>query len=277
MPTKKFLDQTGTGYLWSKIKQQLDTKAAQSDLETLAGRVDTLEAAPGYDDTALAARVTANETAIAGKASQSDLTTLDGKVTTLIGSDASKSVRTIANEELAAQLIAANADESLDTLQEIAAWIQSHPDDASAMNAAITALQTKTELGTYDDNGTPTQYATVKAYVEGYVGAAVAAVHSHDNKAVIDGITATLVSNWNEAYTKAHEHTNKSVLDGITAADITAWNAAEQNAKNYADGLATNYATAAQGTLASTALQPDDVVALSSAEIDAAIAANSGT
>lgn len=275
MPTtKKFLDQTGTGYLWSKIKQQLDTKAAQSDLETLAGRVDTLEAAPGYDDTALAARVTANETAIAGKASQSDLTTLDGKVTTLIGSDTSKSVRTIANEELAAQLIAANADESLDTLQEIAAWIQSHPDDASAMNAAIEALEDKLELG-LDANDQ--EYTTVKAYVEGYVGAAVAAVHSHDNKAVIDGITATLVSNWNTAYTNSHTHGNKSVLDGITAADITAWNAAEQNAKNYADGLATNYATAAQGTLASTALQPDDVVALSSAEIDAAIAANSGT
>ena len=193
MPTtKKFLDQTGTGYLWSKIKQQLDTKADASDLTALASRVDTLEVS-GYDDTALAARVTANETAIAGKAAQSDLTTLDGKVTTLIGSDTSKSVRTIANEELAAQLIAANADASLDTLEEIAAWIQSHPDDASAMNAAITALETKTELGTYDDNGTPTEYATVKAYVEGYVGAAVAAVHSHDNKSVIDGITITCI------------------------------------------------------------------------------------
>jgi len=279
MSAKKFLDQTGTGYLWTKIKQQLDTKADASDLTALASRVDTLEVS-GYDDTALTARVTANETAIAGKAAQSDLTTLDGKVTTLIGSDTSKSVRTIANEELAAQLIAANADASLDTLEEIAAWIQSHPDDASAMNAAITALQTKTELGTYDDNGTPTQYATVKAYVEGYVGAAVAAVHSHDNKAVIDGITATLVSNWNTAYTNNHTHSNKSVLDGITAADIAAWNAAEQNAKNYADGLAANYATAAQGALADTALQATDVIALTSAEIDAAIASassNSGT
>ena len=279
MSAKKFLDQTGTGYLWTKIKQQLDTKADANDLTALASRVDTLEVS-GYDDTALAARVTANETAIAGKAAQSDLTTLDGKVTTLIGSDASKSVRAIANEELAAQLIAANADASLDTLEEIAAWIQSHPDDASAMNAAITALQTKTELGTYDDNGTPTQYATVKAYVEGYVGAAVAAVHSHDNKSVIDGITATLVSNWNTAYTNNHTHSNKSVLDGITAADITAWNAAEQNAKNYADGLAANYATAAQGALADTALQATDVIALTSAEIDAAIASassNSGT
>lgn len=280
MPTtKKFLDQTGTGYLWSKIKQQLDTKAAQADLEALQNTVQQIQA-NAYDDTAITARMTAAETAIEGKASQTDFTTLDGKVTTLIGSDASKSVRTIANEELAAQLIAANADASLDTLEEIAAWIQSHPDDASAMNAAITALQTKTELGTYDDNGTPTQYATVKAYVEGYVGAAVAAVHSHDNQTVIDGITATLVSNWNSAYTQAHTHSNAIVLNGITATDVANWNAAENNAKAYADGLANNYATAAQGTKADTALQADDVIGLTSAEIDAAIASassNSGT
>ena len=276
---KKFLDQTGTGYLWGKIKQQLDTKADASDLTALENRVDTLESA-GYDDTEVRGLISDNATAIAGKASQTDFNALDGKVTTLIGSDTGLSVRTIANQELAAQLIAANADTSLDTLQEIAAWIQSHPGDASAMNAAITALQTKTELGTYDDNGTPTQYATVKAYVEGYVGAAVAAVHSHDNKSVIDGITATLVSNWNTAYTNSHTHSNSSILDAITAADIAAWNAAENNAKAYADGLASNYATAAQGTKADTALQADDVVALTSAEIDAAIASansNSGT
>ena len=66
--------------------------------------------------------------------------TLEGKVTTLIGSDAAKSVRTIAAEEIAAQLIPANAKEALDTLQEIAAWIQDHPDDASSMNQAISDL-----------------------------------------------------------------------------------------------------------------------------------------
>ena len=99
------------------------------------------------------------------------VTALSNKVTTLIGSDENKSVRTIANEELAAQLIPSNADESLDTLQEIAAWIQSHPGDASAMSAAITALQSKTVLGTYDDNGTPKEYATVKAYVEAAIAA----------------------------------------------------------------------------------------------------------
>ena len=63
------------------------------------------------------------------------------KLNTLIGSDAGKSARTIANEELAAQLIPEGAKESLDTLQEIAAWIQAHPDDASAMNGKIAALE----------------------------------------------------------------------------------------------------------------------------------------
>lgn len=79
---------------------------------------------------------------------------LEGKMSTLIGSDTGKSVRTIANEELAAQLIPENAQASLDSLQEIAAWIQEHPGDAAAMNAAIQALQAKTVLG----NTGATQY-----------------------------------------------------------------------------------------------------------------------
>ena len=62
-------------------------------------------------------------------------------VDTLIGSDAGKSARTIANEELAKQLIPEGAQESLDTLTEIAQWIQDHPDDAAAMNTALGKLQ----------------------------------------------------------------------------------------------------------------------------------------
>lgn len=69
------------------------------------------------------------------------LSPITTKVNTLIGNDSSKSVRTIANEELAAALIPQNAQESLDTLQEIAAWIQSHPDDAADMAADIAALE----------------------------------------------------------------------------------------------------------------------------------------
>ena len=124
------------------VRARLD--AAEGDIDSLEGRMDTAEG---------------------------DIDTLEGKVDTLIGSDASKSVRTIANEELAAQLIPANAQESLNTLQEIAAWIQAHPGDVSAMNAAIAALQAKTVLGTYVPEGEQeaVQYATVKAYVEAMI------------------------------------------------------------------------------------------------------------
>jgi hypothetical protein len=122
-------------------------------------------------------------------------------VDTLIGSDSGKSARTIANEELAAQLIPANAAEALDTLQEIAAWIQAHPGDAQTMNAALTAVQNKLELGTYESEGQQVQYATVKAYVEAMITTVQAASHSHTNKDTLDGITAALVSNWNTAYT----------------------------------------------------------------------------
>lgn len=97
-----------------------------------------------------------------------------GNVTTLVGSDTGKSARTIANEELAAQLIPESAKDSLDTLQEIAAWIQEHPDDASAMNAAIEALQAITAgIGGEEDD-----YATVVAAIEGKISAAQAAIYA---------------------------------------------------------------------------------------------------
>lgn len=85
--------------------------------------------------------VTGLQNALDGKVDDGEFTELDNKVTSLIGNDANKSVRTIAAEELAAQLIPETAKESLDTLEEISAWIQSHPDDAAAMNASIDALE----------------------------------------------------------------------------------------------------------------------------------------
>ena len=83
---------------------------------------------------------TATQTALNAKASQSDLTTLQGKVTTLIGSDASKSARTIAAEETAK--IVAGANTSYDTLKEIADWITSDTTGAAAMNSQIQTNKT---------------------------------------------------------------------------------------------------------------------------------------
>lgn len=117
---------------------------AQADVDALEGKVGAVtegktvvqmisdaQTAATYDDTQVKA----------------DLAIVAGKVNTLVGADANKSVRTIANEELAAQLIPEGAKESLNTLSEIAAWIQAHPDDAAAMNAAITALRNKVDTG----------------------------------------------------------------------------------------------------------------------------------
>lgn len=103
---------------------------------------------------------------IDAKAEATAVSDLSGKVTTLIGSDAAKSVRTIANEELTKQLIPETAQDSLDTLTEIAAWIQEHPDDAAAMNQAIAALQAL--IGTLPEEATS---ETIVAYISEAIAA----------------------------------------------------------------------------------------------------------
>ena len=47
--------------------------------------------------------------------------------------------------------------------------------------------------------------------------------HTHTNKDILDGITSSLITNWNEAYRNIHNHSNKTVLDGITSSLIDKW------------------------------------------------------
>lgn len=120
---------------------------------------------------------------LAAKAAKAD-------VDTLIGTDTGKSVRTIANEELAAQLIPEGAQESLDTLTEIAQWIQDHPDDAAAMNTAIAKLNgIVAGIGGEDDD-----YATVMAAIEGKIAAGATKVEASEinGNIKIDGEETTV-------------------------------------------------------------------------------------
>lgn len=177
------------------------------------------------------ADVTGLQDALDNKATSADVTALSGKVTTLISTDAGKSVRTIANEELAAQLIPENAQEALDTLSEIAAWIQSHPDNASAMNAAIEALQAKV-----GDSAVSVQITSaIDALKNGDIKSAVDRIaaleddtHTHANKALLDTYTQT-EADLADAVAKKHTHANATVLDGISTEKITAWDAAVQS------------------------------------------------
>ena len=137
---------------------------------------EDLEAAIGE----LVSYIKQNRSALDG-----DLSTISGKVTTLIGSDAAKSVRTIANEELAARLIPQNAQEALDTLQEIAAWIQSHPGDATAMNIAITNLRNL--VGTLPQE---TEATTVVGYITAEISAMATAMALLPTVIEVSNITA---------------------------------------------------------------------------------------
>ena len=176
------------------------------------------------------AYVKQNRTAI-----DANISAVNGKVTTLIGSDAAKSVRAIANEELAAQLIPSTAKESLDTLQEIAAWIQNHPDDASAMNTAITNLQNL--VGTLPQD---TEETTVVAWV-----------------------TAELAA-------LANQISGKNVsASGETGNDALVTASASNNAVTVGSTTKLQSAVAA----AESAVQPEDLGLLSVAEAQALVAA----
>lgn len=130
---------------------------------------------------------------LAAKAAKAD-------VDTLIGSDAGKSARTIANEELTKQLIPEDAQESLNTLTEIAAWIQEHPDDASAMNAAIAKLnEIAAGIGGEEDD-----YATVMAAIEGKITAAMAGIAQGATKVEKSEINGNLKINGQETVVYTH-------------------------------------------------------------------------
>lgn len=130
---------------------------------------------------------------LAAKAAKAD-------VNTLIGSDAGKSARTIANEELTKQLIPEDAQESLNTLTEIAAWIQEHPDDASAMNAAIAKLnEIAAGIGGEEDD-----YATVMAAIEGKITAAMAGIAQGATKVEKSEINGNIKINGQETVVYTH-------------------------------------------------------------------------
>lgn len=221
------------------VKDYTDAKVAE-----VAGDVAKLGVLASKNEVSEAELEATLKTKIDGKANQADLDTANGKLTTLIGTDAGKSARTIANEELAAQLIPESAKESLDTLAEIAAWIQSHPDNASAMNQAITTLQNL--VGTLPKDATS---GTVVAYIKEYADGAIAALnigdyakaadltaaigriaalekdtHTHANKALLDTYDQTN-ENLKDAVAKKHSHANKTELDKFETGDKAKLNA----------------------------------------------------
>lgn len=192
----------------AEIEVSNEINAAKSALEAKIGAVT--------EGKTLADMIADNAAAI-----EAHKAAVDSKVTTLIGSDTNKSVRTIANEELAAQLLSGKADADFKTLQELATWLENHPEDAAAMNTAIEALQTKV-----GDSSVQSQItAAINDLKNGDIKSATdrittleADTHTHANKALLDTYTQT-EANLADAVAKKHSHANKTELDKFESGD----------------------------------------------------------
>lgn len=210
---------------------------------------------------------------------------VSGKVSTLIGEDAGKSARTIANEELAKQLIADGAKESLDTLAEIAAWIQSHPDDASAMSKAIDDLEalvgvlpegvTATDVVGYVQEVVAAEKARAEGAEAGLAGriatleAAVGEDGSVEDK--IDAAIAAEVEARNAAIAEVQEDADKGIADAAAALAAAEAAAASATALNDAMDVRMKAVEAAKHTHANQA-ELDLIVSGDKAKWDAAAA-----
>ena len=232
---------------------------------------------------------------------EADKTELDGKI----------SANTTEIARVNAVLVAAleNEEAGLDSIKELASWIETHGTEAAGYASAITALETKVDTGDMkvseyiadaiaDQN--LSQYATVDALntekgridglvekvdtgdqkVSEYVAAAVAALNIADYAKAADllALAARVTTAEGKITTLEGNDADKETRIAAMEAKVTKWDAAEANAKAYADSLAKNYevaGAAAQALIDAKAYTDTEVAkiqALTEAEIDAAIA-----
>lgn len=289
---KKFLDQAGVSTLWSRVAEEVakvDAKAVKnaediathaSDIATMKGQIAALEAGT-YDDTELRGLIGDNASAIADNVAA--IAILNGDAAT------AGSVANTANAAAAAKVaeIVANADADFDTLKEIADWILNDTTGAADMANDIAALQ-----GLVGDKAVAEQIADAIS-AEDLDKFALAA----DLTALVDRVAVLENAGYQNAEAVAAAIDAKiAALDLANAYDAKgAAAAAETAAKAHADSLNTamnarvvileaidhskfeTAGAAAQALVDAKAYTDAEiaghVTALSTAEIDAAIAA----
>lgn len=203
--------------LLEKINNNTGLIEAEEDRATkaeaaLGGRIDTVAL------TADQANDQANENKTAIEGIQSSIEGLDElkttvsnhttQIDTLIGEDTGLSARAIALNELTKQLVPETAQESLDTLQEIAAWIQAHPGDVATMNEAIqrnasdiTSLTSRVSANETNIQSAQELLNTVKELAEG----------NEDDIASINELLASITNETNGILAQSKGYTNSSI------------------------------------------------------------------
>ena len=166
------------------------------------------------DSTTLAAKLTELVEALDGKAAaththaQADVTGLDDALTARPTTEAMNAAISTAISGLIN-----GAPETYDTLKEIADYIDAHQDVVDALNASIGSKADASVVATLQE--------TVKAIKT--VTDSLGALATKDSVAESD-LDEALKAKINAAAEGNHSHDNKTVLDGITADLVTAWN-----------------------------------------------------
>ena len=296
---RKFLDQSGVSTLWTRVAEEVkkvDDKAAANAaaLEAQAGKIQTMEGqiaaleAGTYDDSEVRGLIGTNATNIQANA---DAIALLNNTADVAGS-----VAHTANAAAAAKVaeIVANADADFDTLKEIADWILNDTTGAANMANDIAALEAKM-VGIED---------TVVAKIAAEIAAAlkVEGVEKYalasDLSALADRVKAIEDASYqNAAQVGSAIDAKIAALKLAESYDAKGAAAtAESNAKAHADGLnsamdvrvqvlekidhtkfetAGAAATALSDAKAYTDTEVAKIQSLSTAEIEAAIAAAS--
>lgn len=96
---------------------------------------------------------------------QGAINTEKGRIDALVGSD-SGSIRDIAVDVLTETLVSETANEAFDTLQEVSAWIKSHPEDAATMNSNISTNTTNIATNTADITTIKGNIETINTTIE---------------------------------------------------------------------------------------------------------------
>lgn len=174
--------------------QYLDMEGLQLYDSLIKAKIAADIEASEYDDTVLAGRISANETAIS---------TLNG--------EGEGSVKKQVADAVAA--IVADAPEAYDTLKEISDWISSHAGDASTMNTQINTNKSdiaalKTLIGTLPEG---TASTTIVAYIAESIGTSQTDLTSAIATAKSEAIST--------ASTDATNKANQSLIDAKKYAD----------------------------------------------------------
>ena len=300
------------GYTETNVVAYINKKAEETLKAANGGSNESAASVKAALDTYIALndpKVKANTDAIdaieADYLVEADKTELDGKIaanTTEIARVNSVLVNALENEGA-----------GLDSIKELATWIEEHGEEAAGYAAAITALETKVDTGDMkvseyvadaiaDQN--LSQYATVEALntekgridglvekvdtgdqkVSEYVAAAVAALNIADYAKAADllALAARVTTAEGKITTLEGNDADKETRIAAMEAKVTKWDAAEANAKAYADSLASNYDAAGSAAQALTDAKAytdaeinTKIIALTPAEIEAAIASAS--